>query len=69
MVVYGAAYLKFRKSPIGHSTKLINKQQGITKYYIGNKYLQNDQHKEMAQSLAIAKKEQLKWERMMINKR
>ena len=27
MVLHGAAYLLFRKSPIGHSTRLINKQQ------------------------------------------
>ena len=69
MVVHGAAYLKFRKSPIGHSTRLINKQQGITKYCIGNTYLQNGKNKEMAQSLAITMKQQLKWEQVKINKR
>ena len=40
MVVHGAAYLKFRKSPIGHSTRLTNKQKWSTKYCIENTYLQ-----------------------------
>ena len=69
MVAHGAAYLKFRKSPIGPSTRLINKQRGISKIILKRKYLQNGLNKEMNESFAITMKQQLKWEQVKINKR
>ena len=72
MVVHGAAYLISRKSSIGHSTRLIDKQQWLTKYYIEDKiFTKSLKQKKDGWKPCNKKNQQLKCEQSIkkINKR
>ena len=57
MIVHGTAYFKFRKSPIGPSTRLKTNNHEVLNILMKEKYLQKHYKKRMAERLATVQKD------------